>query len=232
MKAALNGLIGMIYPNVCEICGRALIEGERMLCLHCLSAMPLADFHQFQFNTIHQRLAPTPPIERAAALFHYYRDDPYARLLQTAKYNGRPAIGRELGRMLAAKLRPTGFFEGIDKIVPVPMHWFKKMKRGYNQTDWIARGVSEESGIKIADALKVARSHASQTRKGIEARSRNAAGAYSMRRYEAIKGCRHILLIDDIITTGATLHECAKVIHQAEPTSLISVLTIGSTHLR
>ncbi len=231
LKSLLRGLVAMIYPDVCEVCGRALTSGEKLICMHCVSEMPLTGFHKLAFSPIHQRLAPQPPIERTAALFHYYRDDPYARLLQTAKYGNRPTIGRYLGRMLASKLIPENFFEGIDMIVPVPIHWTKRMLRGYNQTEWIARGVSEVAGLPVIRALYTSRRHQSQTRKGIEARARNTAGIYRVRNVGDIKG-HHILLIDDIVTTGATLHECAKAIHKSSPDTRISVMTIGATHLR
>lgn len=231
MKALLRGLVSMIYPEVCEVCGRALTSGEKLICLHCLAGMPLTGFHKLDFSPIHQRLAPQPPIERTASLFYYYRDDPFAKLLQTAKYGNRPVIGRHLGRMLASELLAENFFDGMDMIVPVPIHWTKRMLRGYNQTEWIATGVSEVSGLPVVNALYTSRRHQSQTRKGVEARARNAAGIYKARDVRLI-GAHHILLLDDIITTGATLHECAKAIHKSSPGTTISVMTIGATHLR
>ena len=158
-----QALLSTIYPNVCEVCGTPLVEGEDMLCLTCRADLPVTNFHlRPDFNAIHERTFCHAGIERAAAYFYYERHSPYAQPIQTAKYRHRPNVGRKLMREYAKTLLPTGFFDGIDLIEPVPLSTTKLISRGYNQSYWIAQGVSDVTGIPIGASLK-ARRHSSQT---------------------------------------------------------------------
>lgn len=230
LREWMGDIAGMVFPNVCEVCARSLVHGERTICLHCLTEMPRTSLHTRPFTDIHRRLAGKAPIERGAAWFYYYRDNPYARMIQRAKYNSRPKLARRLGAMFAAELLPDGFFDGIDMVVPVPMHRFKQMRRGYNQAREVARGIAESTGIELCEALTATRGHSTQTRRNAFDRWLNTRGIYAVDHNAPLTG-KHLLLVDDVLTTGATLTACAEAIHQAEPTATISVLTIGMTHL-
>lgn len=230
-RRALGAALDLVYPRVCEVCGRRLTPEESLMCLGCELDLPLTDYHLSDFNPIHQRLATTPPVERAASMFFYVRDDRYVRLIHNAKYNGRPEIIRELASRFTRMLLDTsGFFDGIDCVQPVPMHWWKELRRGYNQTDWLARGIAETAGIDIADVLTVVRSHSSQTLKNRFERWLNAKRSYGVTDTSSVAG-RHVLLVDDVITTGSTLKACAEALMAAEPTVRISILSIAVTRL-
>lgn len=219
-----------VFPAVCECCGRSLVEGEELLCLHCLHDMPLTYYHRDSFSEIHKRLAsPGLPIERGAAMFHYIKDSRYCLLILQAKYNNRPAIVRRLARDFATSLAAEGFFDGIDMLLPIPLNWRKRLRRGYNQSEVIASGISDVTSIETGDNLK-ALPHSTQTRKNAMERAANAAGTIKAVHAEELQG-KHILIIDDVITTGATLLTAAKAIHTAAPTARISVLTLAATKL-
>lgn len=231
LKLFANWLLDLVYPPLCEVCGRRLMRGERIMCLACELDLPRTDTHLEPFNIIHQRLATKPPVDRAAAMFYYLRDDASVRLIHNAKYNHRPHIIRELGFTYARELKAAGFFAGIDYIQPVPMHWFKQLLRGYNQTEWLAQGLSEGSGVPCCDNLIVTRHHATQTRKNRLQRWLNARRTYATCDGTDLSG-RHVLIVDDVITTGSTIKACAEALHDSVPGITISVLSLALTRLQ
>lgn len=221
----------LLWPKLCEVCGRQLNSKEEVLCLHCELGMPLTHLHECpDFNMIHERLASHPPIERAASLFYYIHNDPYRNLILHAKYNGRPSVMRVLGRRYGLTLLRSGFMDGIDLIESVPMHWLKELRRGFNQTDWLAEGISDATGIEIGGHLRVSRRHDSQTNKSQTERWSNAANSYTVTDGSELTG-KHILLVDDVITTGATVSTCARLLHASATGIRISVASLGLTQL-
>lgn len=226
LKRWANDLLSVIYPRVCEVCGRSLVADERCVCMICDTDMPRTRFVEqghATFNSIHERVMGHAPVERATAMFYYDSMGRYADLIRSAKYGGRPRQLCELGQRYAAEIAPTGFFEGIDLILPVPMNIFKRLKRGYNQTDALAEGISAATGIPVGDNLR-ARRHDTQAGAGRINRTINVAGKYYVIRPDELRD-RHILIVDDIITTGATLHECCEAIHA----SLVPPVEPGDT---
>lgn len=222
--------IDVIFPRVCEVCGTTLVEGEDVMCLKCYMEMPRTGLHNSDFNAIHERLAGSTPIERAGAFFYYYRQNPYTRLIHKAKYHNLPSIGRKLGEIYAKEILTDGFFDGIDMIIPVPLHWWKELSRGYNQSLEIAKGISAATGIPVSENLIAVKGHSTQTRKNSFDRWLNAQEIYEVENAEDLHG-RHLLVVDDVITTGATTLACCQAIHKASPTATISVASLGLTHL-
>ncbi len=221
-------LLRLIFPLTCEVCGEALVDGERVLCLGCLAAMP--GVYTGADSMLSRRLAAAVKAERVTAMFAYRRDTSYARVIQKSKYNGRPDIDYNLAAEFAAKLKPTGFFAGIDLLVPVPMHSRKKILRGFNQAEEIARGISENVGISVADNLVATRADASQTRRSALDRIKNTHGRYEVVYPEELRG-KHLLLVDDVITTGATVMACCDALRHAVPDLKISILALAATRL-
>lgn len=227
----LKGVVNLIWPDVCEVCGCTLVKGEKVICLGCRLKLPRTNLHTQEFSLIHHRLAGRVPIERAAGYFYYYRSDSFTRLIHAAKYNGRPNVARYLAREYAGEIKNDGFFSGIDLILPVPLHRFKLWKRGYNQTEYIARGLKDATGIAIGSNLVATRGHSTQTRKGSYMRWLNTRNIYEVAHPGELEG-KHILVVDDVITTGATLLACCEAIHRSAPTATISVLTLAVSHLQ
>lgn len=227
----LKGVVNLIWPDVCEVCGCTLVKGEKVICLGCRLRLPRTNLHTHEFGLIHHRLAGRVPIERAAGYFYYYRYNPFTRLIHAAKYNGRPNVARYLAREYAGEIKDNGFFSGIDLILPVPLHRFKLWKRGYNQTEYLARGLKDATGIAIGSNLVATRGHSTQTRKGSYMRWLNTRNIYDVVRPGELEG-KHILVVDDVLTTGATLLACCEAIHRSAPTATISVLTLAVSHLQ
>lgn len=223
----LHALLGMVYPDVCELCGTALTRGEKVLCLSCLADMPYAEMHRHPDSDMTLRLVDRhAPVERTAAMFKYFKGNPYAQLVHLAKYRGRPDVARELAQIFAQAIAAEGFFADIDMVMPVPLHRFKQMKRGYNQSRAIAEGIEKATGIPVADNLKCHSRHQSQTRLGMSARWLNTRDIFSVVSAHELAG-KHILVVDDVITTGSTLTSCCRALHEACPGVRTSVLTLG-----
>lgn len=227
LKTWGHDLAGIIWPKTCAVCGRTLVDGEEMLCLHCLSSIPRTHFHRSDFNTIHQRLAGGAEIERAGAFMMYQRQGEFSSLIRRGKYNQRPDLLRCLTRLYVSELQPDNFFDGIDVILAIPMHRFKRLKRGYNQSEVIAEEISRATGIALGDNLHARRGHSSQTRRSAFERYLNVKELFVVDHAEELAGC-HILLVDDVITTGSTLLACSEAISDAVPTTRISILTLAS----
>lgn len=224
-------LINVIIPDVCTVCHTPLVRGEDIMCLKCRMDLPRTNLYKFQPNLIHERLVSlSAPIEQASSLFWYYRGNEFASLIHDAKYNHRPKIATHLARMHAQELQANSFFDGIDLIVPVPMHWLKKLIRGYNQSEIIANGISDVTGLQVADIMYTISLHSSQTRKGAIQRQENALDNYGVRHPEELNG-KHILLVDDVITTGATLVACMRAIQNVCPHTRFSIFSLALTHL-
>lgn len=228
LQRAAEGAISLLYPRLCPVCGRTLVRGEGLMCLECRMELPRTDLHHTDPSLGHQRVIADAPVERTAAYFYYKRDSSYARLIHNAKYNGRPSLARRLASEFASMIAAEGFFDGIDMIEPVPMHTFKRWRRGYNQADYIARGISDATGIAVGDHLRATRSHSTQTHLGAAGRWQNTQGIYTAAHTAEIAG-KHLLVVDDVLTTGATLTHCINALAAASPTSRFSILTLAAT---
>lgn len=257
LRRCLADLSGMFFPPVCPVCHNRLVDGEETLCMECHWKIPRTDYHQTERNALAFKLTDLKtPIERCGAYFFYSHTSPYSQLIRDAKYNRRPELNQALARMYATELLAAGFFEGIDLIVPVPVHWIKRLRRGYNQTEYIARGLSQQTGIPVADDILRARAHSTQTRKSASERRLAAESVFTVhpealtRTYCASGSAgsshgvdrngpkasasgypEHILLVDDVITTGSTILNCARQLHSAFPRARISVLSLATTRL-
>lgn len=220
-------LLDLISPRLCVVCGNRLSITEEVLCGKCNLHLPRTGFHRDPYENI---LAKTfwgqIPIQRASALFYYEAQAETAAILYQLKYKNHPEIGGVMGRMLAREVLGSGFFEGIDAIVPVPLARKRQRQRGYNQSQEIARGICEVSGLPIYN--KVVRRNifeGSQTSRGRWERNENVENVFELTDAELIRH-KHLLIIDDVITTGATVIACAKTLCQSEGVT-VSVLALG-----
>ena len=230
LKLLAKDLVDIIFPNVCTVCHKSLVRGEKYICLDCLMSLPRTDFHLSNPNPLHDRLfSRNIPIEKATSLFHYYKGNKFASIIHDTKYRGRPNVGRYFACKHATELLPTGFFNNIDLIVPVPLHIIRKLHRGYNQAEKIAHGLSEATGIPVINPL-VASFHKSQTKKNAHARLMNAMNVYKVMDANMLSG-KHILLVDDVITTGSTMIACLNAIKNAVPDVVLSIYSLAATKL-
>ena len=225
----LTKVLDFVSPRLCVICGRRLLPSQPLLCSHCTLHLPVTDYYLSPLDNPMARLFwGLFPIERASALFFYEPKASTRELIYDLKYRGFPMIGEEMGALIARHYQPAGFFEGVDVIIPVPLTRRRRWQRGYNQSEMLARGIREVTGLPIlTDVLKRTSFKGSQTKKNQWERRENVDGVFRLVRPDDIRG-KHILLIDDIITTGATIVACADELCKAGDVK-ISVLSLGLT---
>ena len=216
----------VLFPRTCEICGTRLGVGEEHICAACLLDLPLTEETGAKGNAVERIFWGDFEPVRAAAYMHYRPGSDSALLIKRLKYHGRRALGPFLGRMAAASLERTGFFDGVDCIVPLPLSRQRQRSRGYNQSEEIAKGIAQISGLPIEKkAAKRIVDNPSQTGFNFEERRANVQGIFRISKPERLRG-KHVLIVDDIITTGSTLTELAKALLAVDGVS-VSILAIG-----
>ena len=222
----ISDLLDIIFPRRCCVCGEILSAQEQHICLNCLYALPRVEPHIAE--EIEKIFWGKIDIERATSFIYYHKGSPYNSIIHALKYKGRPWIGMYFARIAAAGLSEKGFFDNIDAIIPMPLSGKKKSKRGYNQCDYIAEGISHATGIPVLKGVvERSISNETQTDKNRDERWENVKGIFALRKPEQLEG-KHILLVDDILTTGATLASCASTI-QAGCNCKTSIFTLGYT---
>ena len=227
----LRATADVAMPRVCPVCGRSLEGDEQWLCRKCLADLPRTRYEQIDFNTMEQHFAGKVPIERATAYFFYEKGSPYASILHDIKYHSTPRMGQWLTARAVGEMQASHFFDGIDVVTAVPLHRSKLAHRGYNQSEYLARGIAEALDIDYIEALKAVRPHSTQTRKGAMERWQNIQGNYELNEKVANQlACKHILLVDDVITTGSTLTVCAALL-KSIPGVTVSLFTLAAARL-
>lgn len=234
----------LLLPRVCVVCGRKLNYDERNLCLYCMAEFPQTFFWERRHNPMADKF--NVLIERgldgcltggrleryayAVALFFYDGKGDYRKITQQLKYHSNLGVGRDFGRMLGQRIGVAPHFEDVDVVVPVPLHWTRRWKRGYNQAEVIAKEVAEELGVDVrADILRRSRRTRTQTKVDPTRKSENVRGAFKVNEWRLQEeNYRHILLIDDVFTSGSTLHNCFLALRAELPVSVrISVATLA-----
>jgi len=224
IKNFLAAIADLALPRVCIVCGCGLMPQEKHLCLPCMADLPETFFSCMSHNPMsdclnakieshRQKLKLEEPEEYsfASALFYYRSDSGYDKITQELKYHRNFDAGKFFARMLGSKLSSSPLYSDVDYIIPVPLHWTRKWKRGYNQAEIIAREVASAlHATCIPDALHRCRRTRTQTHLGQEAKASNVAGAFMVNRKAttALSKAKHILLVDDVCTSGSTLAEC------------------------
>lgn len=205
-----SDLIGLLFPNLCNACGITLFQNEHLICTKCLYDLPFTDYHIHAENRVAKQLWGRSPIHAAMALLYFRKGTKVQNLIHNLKYNSKTDVGLLLGNLLGERLKNSPLYQNIDLIVPVPLHHKKLRFRGYNQSAFIAAGTSEQLDVDFNEAILTRNSATeTQTKKSRYNRYENMKGVFEVSKTEIIKD-KHILLIDDVITTGATLEACAS----------------------
>lgn len=221
----LDSILDFFFPRKCPVCGNRLELDEHPLCLKCNVGMPRTMFWEHPYDNPMARMYwGKIPVEKVAAYFYFAPKSGVAQLIYGVKYHGRANIAIELGEMLADEMQD--FFDDIDCIVPLPISIKRRMKRGYNQSDMIARGVSKATGIPIESHAVIRRYfETSQTHLTRIERRENVDDVFVLKDADALHG-KHVLIVDDVITTGATTISCAEQILKAGNVK-VSILSLG-----
>jgi ComF family protein len=229
LKDAVTALSRLFYPHICELCGTELNGPEEVLCLHCSLALPRTGLHKHANNKVYQTFTGRIPVSRATAFTYFTKEGMMQHLLHRLKYKSRTDIADYLGKLFAADLLTTGWLEGIDLLIPVPLHRRKAYRRGFNQSDFIADGMALTAGLPVDKAiLSRVQDTESQTRKTRLERIDNVSQVFRVQKPELING-KHILLIDDVLTTGATLEAAGLALLEAGAANLsMAALALAS----
>ena len=226
IKEAAQGLAHLLFPQLCAACTRPLLYEEAILCTGCNLNLPRTGYDATAENEAAVRFAGRLPFLYATAFCHFTTDGMLQHLLHRLKYKGDKGMGGYLGEQLGYSLREENWMADVDVIVPVPLHPKKEALRGYNQSALIAAGLAKTCG-KALDTTSLIRARAteSQTKKTREERVANVQDAFAIKNVAPLEG-RHILLLDDVLTTGATLEAAARAVLGIAGTR-ISLAAIG-----
>ena len=241
----LMSVLDLTLPRTCSVCGDRLLSFERHICTECLADIPftfnwnlphnpMADrFNERIQNTVYQGAKHQQtknghiPYCYATSLFFFNSEADYRKIPYSIKYRKDISSGLFFGHMLGERIAASEIFSDIDLIMPVPLFWTRRWKRGYNQAEIIARGIARPlHGCLRTDILFRRHHTATQTRLGVEEKSRNVTGAFGLRTCFPPE-TRHVLLVDDVFTTGATLHACYQAIRSAGRDIAVSIATLA-----
>lgn len=232
MFSPLKDIVSLFFPPVCPACGRVMQTGAGILCTACQLDIPLTGYETMADNPVARRFWGLAPLENATAFIWFIDGGGFRRVVHSFKYSGRWALARDMGRWFGRVLADTDAYAGVDTIVPVPLHPLKVLKRGYNQSEYIALGMSRSMDVPVESRAVVRRiNNRSQTATASSSeRWENVEGIFAVRRPQRLSG-RHILLVDDVLTTGATIGSCAEAIARAVPDCRISIATLYASRL-
>lgn len=209
LRELFENVVNLFYPRVCAACGDTLLKDEETVCLKCRYLLPKTGYELHADNPLAQMFYGRVRFHAVTACFFFAKQGKVQHLIHELKYKGNWEAGVFFGQQLGESLKNAPLFQGIDYLVPVPLHPKREKKRGYNQSLMIARGIAEVTGIAIGDRFLVRGVNtATQTKKSKEERFQNVKDIFQVCHAEELQG-KHILLIDDVLTTGATLESCA-----------------------
>ena len=206
----LKNFFALIYPHTCCACRKALMADEVHICLYCRLLLPKTRFHRHRDNRLTEKFWGRQPIETGTSLYYFHKGSKVQRLIHQFKYKGNTSLGFYLGAMLGRDIASSPMYEGLNYILPVPLHPKKERQRGFNQSEVIARGIASSISVPCCNNLLIRKQEtSSQTRKSRFNRWQNVSEVFDTPNPTALEG-KGILLVDDVITTGSTLEACTE----------------------
>ncbi|MEP7277473.1 MAG: phosphoribosyltransferase family protein [Bacteroidota bacterium] len=228
VKSIISDFSHLFFPHVCAGCGTDNLNSHSPVCLCCISQLPLTNFYDYAGNPVEKNFWGRIPVEAAASLYHFTDGSLVQRLLHQLKYRGRKELGFFLGSMMGNAIQGSDRFRDIDIIIPLPLFAARQRKRGYNQAAVLSEGMAGLLQKPVAaNLVKRLAATATQTHKNRIERWVNMEGKFELVNPAAVEG-RHVLLVDDVITTGATLEACGQEILKMAGTKL-SIATLAYT---
>ncbi len=233
LKSGWEGLNDIFFPPLCIGCDCTLEHRSDILCDYCLARLPRTEHARFRGNMVEQMFADLPPkhaLVRGGAFCYYEYGSVFRHMIHTFKYSAYPQIGVYFGQLAATDFQQHGFFDDIDLLVPVPLHVKRLRNRTYNQSELICQGIAQITNLPV-DTTHLVRivNNETQTKKTFEERKQNAADIFKVNQPQEWKN-KHILLVDDIITTGSTLKACIQATNQIKGLR-VSIFTLGMAHI-
>lgn len=223
---AVNSFTHIFFPHICIGCGTDLISDNQLLCMHCINKLPETHFELYKDNPVEKIFWGRASIKSASAQYYFTKNSILQQLLHQLKYKGKKEIGTYFGVLMGESISDSQRFQNIDAIVPLPLFASREKKRGYNQATVIAEGISSVMNLPVLrNCIERISATETQTQKNRIERWQNISGRFRLKNKEDVLG-KHILLVDDVITTGATLDACANEFLREENID-VSVLTLA-----
>jgi len=223
-----NGCLDWLLPAHCCACGKSKVTPRHPICYQCLAELNETAYEKADHQKLEKMFWGRIRLQTTLSLYPLKKGSPLQKILHQTKYHHRPSIGIYLGKLAGKKLTHHPILQDIDALVPLPLHPSKQRKRGYNQAEKISQGISMTTGIPVWNNLVIRnQSTETQTRKDRGERWDNMSGKFSLRHHKAAHN-KHLLLIDDVITTGATLEACGQTLLQI-PNARLSFFTLAHT---
>ena len=225
-----DSITHLFYPHICCGCGSDVIQNEQVLCIECLDQLPLTNFHMHASNPVARVFAGRLPLISASSFVYFTKGSVMQRLMHAFKYRGKKNIGTYFGRRMGECYKSCGSLEHVDCLIPLPLHPAKQKVRGYNQAQVICEGMSQILDIPVlTTVIKRSTRTSTQTRMNRMERWENMEGKFVIHDRHALEQ-KHVLLVDDVITTGATLESCGTTLLQGGGASL-SIVSLAYTSL-
>lgn len=229
LKEIKESILHLLFPHVCAGCGSDILSTETVLCMRCMDAMPETNFELHANNPVEKTFWGRLPIINATAQFYFTKESLMQHLMHQFKYKSNRELGVQFGKIMGDQLKHSGRFNDLDALVPLPLFPAKEKRRGYNQSTLLCQGMAESMNIPVFDKVIIRPQHTeTQTKKGRIERWKNMEGKFVLANPGQIKN-KHLLLVDDVITTGATLEACGNELLKAENVKLsVATLCIAS----
>jgi ComF family protein len=225
-----DSILRLIFPHVCDGCGSDLLTTESKLCLRCLNSLPETQFEFHENNPVEKMFWGRMNLQAASARFYFTKESLMQKLMHQFKYRENKDLGKQLGKLMGISLKNSGRFHTADVLVPLPLFANKEKKRGYNQAMILCEGIAEIFPLPILKDAVIRPQHTdTQTKKGRIERWKNIEGKFELVKPGLVRD-KHILLVDDVITTGATLEACGTCILAAENTRLSLATLCQASH--
>jgi ComF family protein len=210
LKEIKNSFLHLLFPHVCNGCGSDILNEKNMLCLRCISELPETNFHIHSNNPVEKIFWGRIPLLSATAQYYFSKETRMQHLMHQFKYKGNRDLGKQLGYLMGNDLLQSNRFKNIEALIPLPLFPAKEKRRGYNQATILCEGIAEIMKLEILkDVIVRTQPTETQTKKGRVERWQNIEGKFELIKPEKIQN-RNILLVDDVVTTGATLEACGQ----------------------
>ena len=214
MMTLIEDFTSLFFPRVCNACEAPLMHNEEIICMSCLFHLPKTNFHREQENPVSRLFWGRVDIQAAAACYYFRKGSKIQHLMHQFKYKGHKEIGVFIGDLYGDELIKSSGFNTVNAVIPVPLHRKKVNKRGFNQSERFAMGLSQSMNIDLVTSVLVRKTASeTQTKKTKFRRWENVKEIFDIEQAETLEG-KHLLLVDDVITTGSTIEACATVLHQ------------------
>lgn len=226
MKNPFHELLNLIYPNLCLICGESLLRTEKQICLSCIQQIPRTNYHLLIDNPVEKKFWGKVPIFRGTSFYFFQKGSPFQKLLHELKYKDNHDIGIIMGQHAAIDLLQADDFKSVEIIIPLPLHPKKLILRGYNQSELIAKGLATIMEVPIDTTTLIrTKENTTQTKKTVFERFENTQGIFDVTDTKILEG-KHVLLVDDVLTTGSTLEAAIVALMQIKDIK-ISIFTLA-----